>query len=162
MFEMRKVKREYLYTESGLDNVTLKNFPQYRCVCGETLLGIKNIESLHRTIASILTKKKSPLTGKEIRFIRKEMGLRAKDLAEILGVTPVTVSRWENDTEKPEIAKDKFIRLLYIQTIQEKCKEVIKGSIESLKSSMKNQYRPMEIKIPAEKYLNSLKVSACL
>lgn len=160
--EMKKIKGEYLYKESGLDNVTLTNFPQYRCSCGETLMGIKNIESLHQFIASILIKKRAPLTGKEIRFIRKEMGLRAKELAEILGVTPVTVSRWETDTEKPEISKDKFIRLFYIQMLQEKCKEVIKGSFENLRASMKKQYRPMEIKIPTKKYLDSLKASACL
>ncbi|HOU91961.1 MAG TPA: helix-turn-helix domain-containing protein [Polyangiaceae bacterium] len=37
--------------------------------------------------------------GAELRFARKAMGLRQVDLAEHLGVTGETVSRWENDAE---------------------------------------------------------------
>lgn len=35
--------------------------------------------------------------GAAVRWIRKAAGIRAVDLAELLGVTPETVSRWEND-----------------------------------------------------------------
>ncbi len=158
--DMKRYKGEYRYTESGLDTVTLKDIVQYRCACGETMVELKNIKGLHRTIASILTKKKDPLTGKEIRFIRKEMGMRAKDLAEIMGVSPITVSRWENDVEKPEMAKDRFVRLLYIQTVQERHKEVIMGSFNVLRESKGTHYKPLTIKIPTEKRHSSLKVPA--
>jgi DNA-binding transcriptional regulator YiaG len=39
------------------------------------------------------------LTGKEIRFLRKAIGMRAADLARFLDVTAETMSRWENDRE---------------------------------------------------------------
>jgi hypothetical protein len=84
-----------------------------------------------------------------------------KNLQAILFITS-SIYELKVNTEKPEISKDKFIRLFYIQMVQEKCKEVIKGSFENLRASMKKQYRPMEIKIPTEKYLDSQKIPACL
>ena len=147
--EMKKSKGDYIYKESGLDNVRVKNINLYHCSCGIEIPGLKNIEGLHRVIARFLVKKKTPLTGKEIRFLRKEIGLRAKDLATMLGVSPVTVSRWETDTEKPEISKDKLIRLLYIQKMQEQRKEVFQGSFEGLKSITSKKYEPMKIAVPS-------------
>lgn len=35
--------------------------------------------------------------GRSVRFARKALGMRASDLADVLDVTPETVSRWEND-----------------------------------------------------------------
>ncbi len=36
-------------------------------------------------------------TGDGVRWLRKMIGLEARELAEVLGVTAETVSRWEND-----------------------------------------------------------------
>lgn len=40
-------------------------------------------------------------TGAEARFLRKKAGLKAADLAAMLGVTPETVSRWETGKTPP-------------------------------------------------------------
>jgi transcriptional regulator with XRE-family HTH domain len=40
-------------------------------------------------------------TGAEARFLRKKAGLKAVDLAALLGVTPETVSHWENGKSQP-------------------------------------------------------------
>jgi DNA-binding transcriptional regulator YiaG len=37
------------------------------------------------------------MTGAEVKRLRESLGLRQKDLAERLGVHPMTVSRWERD-----------------------------------------------------------------
>lgn len=35
-------------------------------------------------------------TGDALRWLRKTIGMKALELAEVLGITPETVSRWEN------------------------------------------------------------------
>lgn len=42
--------------------------------------------------------------GKRMQQARERAGLSAKELAERLGRTPVTLSRWENDRQVPEDA----------------------------------------------------------
>ena len=42
--------------------------------------------------------------GKRIALYRKEKGLRQDDLAEMLGVSPQAVSKWENDQTCPDIS----------------------------------------------------------
>lgn len=54
---------------------------------------------------------KSPLSGKEIRFLRKHMAMKAIEFAKRVGVDNATVSRWENDKENPADAADRAIRL---------------------------------------------------
>lgn len=42
--------------------------------------------------------------GKRIALYRKEKGLRQDNLAEMLGVSPQAVSKWENDQTCPDIS----------------------------------------------------------
>lgn len=147
---MKTVKGTYKYVESGLDNIVLTGIPMHKCSCGEEMPVVRNIEGLHRVIASALVKKNSPLSGKELRFIRKEMRCSAKELASILGVNPVTVSRWENETEKVGVANDKLIRLLYIQIVQEKCHKVLEGTVSRIKAIKPGDgQKPIRISIPS-------------
>ncbi|GAX48105.1 helix-turn-helix transcriptional regulator [Pseudolactococcus reticulitermitis] len=39
----------------------------------------------------------------KIKFLRKEKNLTMKDLAELIGVTEATISRWENDKPAPRV-----------------------------------------------------------
>src|SRR3546814_6244956 len=64
----------YHYTESGLRNVWLANGYKIRNVGGEEAVAIHDVDELHRTIGRNLARK-SRLTGAELRFLRKEMGL---------------------------------------------------------------------------------------
>lgn len=145
----------YVYRESGLDNVVLTGITIYKCSCGEKMPEIKNIDGLHKVIANALVKKKTPLSGKEVRFLRKQMGLSAKELAGVLDVTPVTVSRWENESESLGVANDKLIRMLYIQMLQEQCHTVIKDSMSYIKSiKSKDRQKPVRISIPVEAMKN--------
>jgi transcriptional regulator with XRE-family HTH domain len=54
------------------------------------------VGELHRAIANALAKKPFPLSGEEIRFLRKNIGIPAKKLAAVLGIAPETLSRIEN------------------------------------------------------------------
>jgi putative zinc finger/helix-turn-helix YgiT family protein len=102
------------YTESGLQNLWLKGVEIFECECGENFAFIPCAQELHSLIARILLQKEDQLSGSEIRFLRKHMGLKAKDFAKELGVGNVTVSRWESGEFSPSESLDRFIRLLYV------------------------------------------------
>ena len=133
---MKKTKKDYLYTESGLDNILLHQAPIYICECGEEMPILPHLESLHRVIAFELIKSKGHLIGKEARFIRKELGMKSIQLAEILGVDKVTVSRWENDNSPIGNASDRLIRLVYLTKMSDELRQTV--PIETLVEIMKN------------------------
>ena len=107
------VKGKHHYTECGLDNVFLEGVNIYKCSCGEKLVSIPAMPQLHGLIGLHLLKKKSLLNGKEIRFLRKNMGLTATKLSGIIGVDNATMSRWENNNQLIDKSHDRLIRLIY-------------------------------------------------
>jgi transcriptional regulator with XRE-family HTH domain len=87
----------YPYAFSGLPDVYLSGITVYRCpACPSVCPSIPRLEELHRVIARALVAKPSRLEGSEIRFLRKNIGIPAKKIARILGLTPETYSRAEN------------------------------------------------------------------
>lgn len=104
---------DYKYLESGLDNVIICNIEMIKCDCGMESALIHGILALHEAIANCLLDKETYLTGKEIKFLRKEMGMRGKIFANLVGIDNATLSRWENDKSKPSSRADRLIRFLY-------------------------------------------------
>jgi putative transcriptional regulator len=104
---------DYHYLESGLDNVWLCRTELFHCPCGEEGPLIPRPIELHNLIGACLVSQKYPLSGREIRFLRKRLALTGLKFAELLGVDNATLSRWENDKEKPSGLADRCIRLLY-------------------------------------------------
>lgn len=147
--EMKKNRKDYKYEESGLNNIILTGIEVHECKCGEEIPEIKNIEKINRFIANALVIKNAPLNGKEFRFVRKQMDFKEKDIASLLGVSPVSVSRWENSNAKIGLSNDKLIRLLYTQTLEEQYNKVFKGTIESIQS-IKRDGKQKLIKISGE------------
>lgn len=143
--EAKKTKKNYQYVESGLDNVVLPGITVYEC-CGEAMPEIKKIEKLHRLIALAIVRKTSLLSGKEFRFIRKQMQLQGKDIASILGVSPVSVSRWEQENAKIGASNDRLMRMLYIQSVEEADKKVFCGILTGL-ATIKQSAKPTIISI---------------
>jgi len=110
----KKVSADYTYRESGLDNILLEDIPMYVCSCGNKFPIISNIRQLHDLIAENIIKKPERLSGKEARFLRKEMAMKAIDFAKLLNVSKVTISRWENENKPISIISDKLIRSIFI------------------------------------------------
>lgn len=111
--ETVSTKGEHHYTECGLDNVILDGINVYECSCGERLVSIPAMPQLHGLIGLTLIKKKALLSGKEIRFLRKNMGLTATKLSEIIGVEIETISRWENGKQTITKPHDRLLKLVY-------------------------------------------------
>lgn len=112
--------KPYEYTECGL-NVLLLGITQYSCVsCGEEYAAVPAPDKLHRVIGLELCRhRKALLLPEEIRFLRKELGLKAKDLAASLGVDDATVSRWENGKQQIGEGSDRLLRALYLSCAEE-------------------------------------------
>lgn len=117
---MKPDVRDVRYPESGLPNVILQGLRVYVCSsCQAETPEIPNLLQLHQVIAKALLTKPATLTGPEIRFLRRHVGLKAAEFAEQLGTTPVTVSRWETKANAIALKTDRLIRLLCVRKLEE-------------------------------------------
>ena len=105
----------YHYTECGLDDVYLMDgFERSESARGRTV-AIKNIDALHRAIGEHLSRYKKSLSGKEMRFLRREMLLSQATLAHLLDVSEQTVHRWEAEKSAFPKAAEALVRRLYLE-----------------------------------------------
>jgi putative zinc finger/helix-turn-helix YgiT family protein len=63
--------------------------------CGSVFLEDTSLQRAEMEIACELARH-GPVSGEAFRHLRKTLGLRALVVADLLGVTPETISRWEN------------------------------------------------------------------
>jgi DNA-binding transcriptional regulator YiaG len=109
---MNASRENYHYTQCGLNSVNLKNILVFHCECGAVVPEIPNVAGLHRRIVLDVLKKGSLLSGEEIRFLRKMSGFNCVELSRLMGVHPVTVSRWENNSSNIGPSNDRVLRLI--------------------------------------------------
>lgn len=106
---------EHKFTESGLDNIILKNVEIEKCNnCGEKVVSIPKPNQLLKMIGEQIILNPNRLSPSEIKFLRKNIYLKIKEFAKIMGVDRVTVSRWENKVSTQTESEDRLIRLVYI------------------------------------------------
>jgi len=104
------------YTECGLDDIylfsgyTIEEGPHGEC------LSIKKLDELHEAIGFQLATKKKTLSGKELRFLRKQMDLTQSELGKIVGLSSQQIARWEKGRNISGPA-DSLLRLLYLDHI---------------------------------------------
>jgi transcriptional regulator with XRE-family HTH domain len=95
--EMGKTTGRYQFRECGLDNVWLVNWPMLVCADGHTRVPVlPDAAVLTRAIARELVRIPGALEPDMILFLRESLGLKGHELAMVLGVTRIQVSRWEN------------------------------------------------------------------
>ena len=133
----------YHYIESGLKNIWLTNgFTVKKTPYGEAV-SIQDVEGLHRLIGSIIAKRPK-LTGPELRFLRKELGLSQKGLADFVGTSEQTVSLWERRGAVPKAA-DRLIKLAYLETISKGGNVKIKEMIDRLNALDTTAFQKLEL-----------------
>jgi len=99
------------YTECGLPNVWI----QCRQViddAGQKVYTISRVKQLHKAIACEVVNSRGALTGREIGFLRSEMGLTPAEFGKLVDREESTVSRWEHGAAAPDGAMDLLIRML--------------------------------------------------
>jgi len=107
----------YHYTESGLQNVWLmKGYSVRKTPYGKGV-AIQNVAELHETISRAIARKPT-LTGAELRFLRKQMGMSQGAIADLLGTSEQNVSLWERRGKIPR-ASDRLLKLICLEYLKE-------------------------------------------
>ena len=122
----------YHYTDGGLRNVWLANgYEITQTLYGEGV-SFHNLDGLTRSICMALTRKSSPLTGAEFRYIRSAgMLVSQPALGKLMGIDGQSVARWEK-TSKVPLWADKLARLLYAAQVNGD--EPIAKAVERIKT----------------------------
>lgn len=104
----------YRYRECGLDFVYLANGYEIHETDYGTGVAIEAADSLDRAIAAALLRSTKRLSGQCVRFLRSQMDLTQKELADRVGTRRVTVARWEAKPHTPiPGAADRVLRVVY-------------------------------------------------
>lgn len=111
-------RNAYHYTECGLDNVIIHGISEVVDDAGETVLTIPNVNDLHRAIAQAIVSKPAGVSGKELRFLRTEMGMTQAELAVMIHREPLAISRWERAETPVDSNAETLIRLHAIQALK--------------------------------------------
>lgn len=114
----KNIAKEFLYEGFGFP-ILLLNVP-IREIRGVEVPDI-NYNNLQKTTLEELTRKPSPLTGNEVRFIRQYFELTLKDFAKRFGVTHPAVLKWEkskNNVAKIMPSTELYIRLFILESLK--------------------------------------------
>jgi DNA-binding transcriptional regulator YiaG len=102
----------YRYTDCGLDNVIIDGVSFVADDAGDEVLSIPNINGLHHVIALGIVTREAMMNGREMRFLRTEMGMTQAELAAIIHREPLTISRWERGESEIDANAETIVRLL--------------------------------------------------
>jgi putative transcriptional regulator len=100
----------YRYREAGLDGIILRGgVTEIECAtCGDAFVHVEKEQQLLQVIALALLMKPGHLTGRELRYLRREMELSQADLAKALGVRRETVAERESKKDPALKADSEF------------------------------------------------------
>ena len=113
---MKKKHETFVYEGLGFP-VELIDCPMKKML-GEWVLDI-NLVALQRFVFQGLMHKPYPLTGREMRFMRKFLGLSTTDVGEKLGISHATVVKWENEQAKIGPSQESYLRLLFCELFKD-------------------------------------------
>ncbi len=108
----------YNYTESGLDNVFVEGVQFVTDDAGEVCVTVPNINGLHRAIASGIIRQRAGMTGREMRFLRTEIGFTQAELAVLVHREALAISRWERGESPIDSNAEAIIRLYAAQKLE--------------------------------------------
>jgi putative zinc finger/helix-turn-helix YgiT family protein len=115
--------------------------PALRCAaCDAVVFDVPALKEFERAAARELARH-GPAVGETFRFMRKALGMRGVDMAELLDVPPETLSRWE--TGKLAMARTAWLTLSSLVLDFDGTQERLRAMREPPKST-----RVVRIKVP--------------
>jgi DNA-binding transcriptional regulator YiaG len=109
---------EYRYTECGLENVIINGVSFVADDAGDAVVRIPNVNGLHSAIALGIVTRKNMMNGREMRFLRSEMGMTQAELASMIHREPLTISRWERGETEIDANAETLVRLQSIERLK--------------------------------------------
>lgn len=116
----KKIVKTYQFEGFGFP-IKLYNVPMKQ-ILGEWCFDFR-MNELQKCVLLLLCRKNAPLTGSEVRFIRKFLEMTKADFAKIGGVTHAAVAKWENyenSNAKMSPATETCIRLFALEKLYPK------------------------------------------
>jgi DNA-binding transcriptional regulator YiaG len=140
---MKNVKT-IIYEDFGFP-ITLVDVP-IKMIMGQEILDI-DMHKLQISVLKHLIYKATPLTGGQLRFIRKFLRLSTTDFAKKLGVTHPTILSWEKEEAHINPTADMCVRIEVLKIIQDEDfrKFITLISAEILALHKKEKEKPIEI-----------------
>lgn len=108
----------YHYTECGLDNVYVDGVTVSTDAAGEETVHIPRVRKLHKAIAKAIVLQPSCMDGKELRFLRTQMGYTQAELAAVVHHDHQSIGRWERNSTRISQTADTVIRRLAIEKLE--------------------------------------------
>lgn len=136
--------KAYHYTEGGLDNVMVYGIEPCVDDDGDEVVTVPNIAGLHHAIAGVIVTHEAGISGKELRFLRTEMGMTQAQLAKVVHHDAQSIARWEKSEFPIDPTAEALIRLLAIERLKLKVRA---GSIEQLSERCIETAKPQPIAI---------------
>jgi DNA-binding XRE family transcriptional regulator len=94
---MQRKTETFIYQGLGFP-IELINAPMKK-IFGKWVIDI-DLNALQLFVFKELIRKPSPLTGKELKFMRKFLEMSRAEVGKILGIHPATICTWEAQHEK--------------------------------------------------------------
>jgi DNA-binding transcriptional regulator YiaG len=112
---MEKKTKTFIFEGLGFP-IELIDTPMKK-VFGEWVIDI-DMNALQRFVFEGLIHKPFPLTGKEIRFMRKYLEMSTTEFGKKLGVSHATVVKWEKQQAKISPMQETYIRMFLFEHFQ--------------------------------------------
>lgn len=115
-----------------LNGVEIENDPDY----GE-LVTIADLQNLHHAIGFSILTKLEPMTGAELRFLRKQMRLTQEAVAHSLHVNVQTVANYEKGKTANLGPADPMMRVIYAMHVlpEDERRELVDAILDVMPSS---------------------------
>jgi putative transcriptional regulator len=124
------VKEPVRYTGCGLDDIWLASGYDVTVIDGEKAIAVRDLDGLLVAIGRSLVQRKKLLSGKEVRFLRKQMDLTQSELARLVGCDAQQIARYEKGQNKMAGPTDRLLRMLYREHLRDEIS--IRGILTAL------------------------------